>query len=125
MIKSKYVGIGLVLLYIVFLFWYGGIGKPLNQAEIDEHIAAIKAVQGDNAEKGEEILMSLQNILQNDDGKSFYMVNLIKYKNSTNADDISQANSRYSSNMLPILLMLFLFSDRHKGVSDKYYSCMD
>lgn len=61
--KIRYVGIGFIATYVIFLFWYGGIGKPLKQAEIDRYIGKIKSAQGENAEAGSSILTSLEDLL--------------------------------------------------------------
>ena len=97
----------LILLYVLFLFWYGGNSKPLTSSEIDYYIDQIMQSHSKQNAKKNEILIQLRNMAKKDDGKSFYMVNLIKYRehNAENPkDNPMEARNRYSRNILPVLI---------------------
>jgi hypothetical protein len=106
-----------VLLYLAFLFWYGGRGKPLSQVEVDALLAEIKlrASKQDSAAAAEEeespILQQFRELTKNDDGRDYYMVNLLKFrkkalypKGSSFGDDPMAANDRYNRAIIPLLL---------------------
>lgn len=96
-----------IFIYAVFFFWYGGSSKPLTLSEAESYITAIKKAQGKQGQQDNAVLAQLRNMAEKDDGKDFYMVNLIKYrkKDSSNpSDGPMEANSRYSKKVVPILL---------------------
>ena len=64
-----------VLLFALFLVWYGGSGKPLTEQEITEGLQALRA-NDDDAEKIAEV----EQLLRKDDGKEFVMQNLVRYR---------------------------------------------
>lgn len=64
-----------VLLFALFLVWYGGSGKPLTEQEITEGLQALRA-NNDDAEKIAEV----EQLLRKDDGKEFVMQNLVRYR---------------------------------------------
>ncbi|MCX6055259.1 MAG: hypothetical protein NTZ74_10165 [Chloroflexi bacterium] len=101
-----------VLLYLAFLFWYGGRGKPLSQAEVENLLTEMKHRAGKQAQTEESpILDQFRELTKNDDGREFYMVNLMKFRQkalypegSPFDDDPMAANARYSRAILPLLL---------------------
>ncbi|MEX0840246.1 MAG: hypothetical protein WD034_12000 [Parvibaculum sp.] len=64
------------LLYAIFWFWYGGAGRPLSDAEIARYMARLDALAA-----GEQSPLGLRGPLEAwaraDDGREFFMVNLI------------------------------------------------
>ncbi|MBN1613482.1 MAG: hypothetical protein JW950_03355 [Deltaproteobacteria bacterium] len=98
-------------LYLVFLFWYGGSGKPLSESEINAFITEIQRRAGATGLEESVLLRDLRNLAKSDDGKEFYMVNLLKYrkkalypKGYNYNDDAMAANTRYSHGIVPALL---------------------
>ena len=100
-----------VLLYIAFLFWYGGKGKPLTAVEVEALLAEIKKRAGkQDAEEESHILQQFRDLTQNDDGREYYMVNLLKFRKkalypegSSFGDDPLAANDRYNRAIIPLL----------------------
>jgi hypothetical protein len=101
-----------VLLYLAFLFWYGGRGKPLTIIEVDALLAEIKRRAGkQDSEEESPILQQFRDLAQNDDGREYYMVNLLKFRKkalypegSSFGDDPMAANDRYNRAIIPLLL---------------------
>lgn len=101
-----------IVLYLLFLFWYGGWGKPLTQAEVESLLAEMKRRAGKESPSDESPLLNqFRELTKNDDGREFYMVNLLKFRQkalypagSSFGDDPMAANARYSRAILPLLL---------------------
>jgi hypothetical protein len=101
-----------VLLYLAFLFWYGGKGKPLNTVEVEDLLTEIKKRAGkQDSEEESPILQQFRDLTQNDDGREYYMVNLLKFRKkalypegSPFGDDPLAANDRYNRAIIPLLL---------------------
>jgi len=101
-----------VLLYLAFLFWYGGKGKPLSQSEVESLLAEMKRRAGKQAQTDESpLLQQFRELTENDDGREYYMVNLLKFRKkalypegSTFGDDPMAANDRYNRTIVPLLL---------------------
>jgi hypothetical protein len=97
---SLVIGLAAAALYLVFLFWYGGRGSPLTQAEIDR---ALSQLEGGSTHKADpESLGQLRRVLLNDDGREFVMHNLVRWRakalyppGSTYGDDVRAADKRY------------------------------
>jgi len=100
------------LLYLAFLFWYGGKGKPLTAVEVDALLAEIKKRAGkQDSEEESPILQQFRDLTQNDDGREYYMLNLLKFRKkalypegSSYGDDPLAANDRYNRAIIPLLL---------------------
>jgi hypothetical protein len=98
--------------YIVFLFWYGGRSKPLSQAEVESLLAEIKRRGGKQSSEDEpSLFQQFRDLAKSDDGREFYMVNLMKFRqkalypaDSPFDDDPIAANARYSRAIVPLLL---------------------
>lgn len=58
-----------------FWFWYVGMPRPLTQTEIDAHMATVEAAGMDIA-PGQ--LATLRAFLEADDGREFFMLNLVR-----------------------------------------------
>jgi uncharacterized protein (DUF1330 family) len=61
---------------IIFIIWYHGGNSPLTDKEVSYYIQKIEA-QHNNP--GKHKIKVLKSFLENDDGKSFYTVNLYQY----------------------------------------------
>ena len=89
-------------LYVIFLVWYGGNGKPITAVEVDALLAEIKRRAGKQDSKEESpILQQFRDLTQNDDGREYYMVNLLKFRKkalypegTSFSDDPLEANGR-------------------------------
>jgi hypothetical protein len=100
-----------VLLYLAFLFWYGGKDKPLTAVEVNALLAEIKKRAGkQDSEEEAPILQQFRDLTQNDDGREYYMVNLLKFRkkalypeSSSFGDDPLAANDRYNRAIIPLL----------------------
>jgi len=102
-----------ILLYIAFLFWYGGRGKPLSQAEVDALLLEMQRRAGKQVQVEAEspILQQFRELTKSDDGREYYMVNLLKFRKkaiypagSPYGDDPLAANDRYNRAVIPLLL---------------------
>jgi len=112
------IGIGVafvifICLYGFFLLWYGGRGKPLNPKEVDALLVKMQERAGKAGQKVEEspILMEFRDLAKSDDGREYYMVNLLKFRkkaqypaDSPYGDDPLAANARYNRAIIPLLL---------------------
>lgn len=104
----------LALIYIAFLIWLGGSGEPMSVAEAESRIARINELStSDEASAAKIGLEDLRAFCADDDGREFFMVNLIKYRDKAlypqelkqeMGDDPMSANSRYSRAILPYLI---------------------
>ena len=103
------IALPLVALYVLFLLWYGGRGKPLTQAEIDRFMQQL----GSRARgpEGEAMLAAVRGVVANDDGREFVMQNLVRHRAKAVYppgyafdDDARAADRRYGKALLPHLL---------------------
>jgi hypothetical protein len=72
------VALPLAALYVVFLLWYRGSGKPLTREEIERYLAQLRARASDEQDLSH--LADVERLLEHDDGKEFVMQNLIRYR---------------------------------------------
>ena len=101
-----------VMLYLAFLFWYGGRSNPLTPAEVESLLVEIKRQGGKQSQEGEPpLFQQFRDLAKSDDGREFYMVNLLKFRKkalypegSSFGDDPMIANNRYSRAIIPLLL---------------------
>ena len=102
-----------VALYIAFLVWYGGKTKPLSGAEVNNLLAEMQKRAGKQAQTEEEapILKEFRELAKCDDGREYYMVNLLKFNRKAlypagnpYGDDPQAANNRYNRAILPLLI---------------------
>ena len=73
--------VGCLLLYVFFLLWYGGRGSPMSSAEVETLLERVRR----NAEAAEaplasDLMPSIREVAEKDDGREFVMVNLIRYR---------------------------------------------
>ncbi len=102
-----------VALYLAFLAWYGGKCKPLSQAEVETLLLEMQRRAGKLGQNDEEspILQEFRDLAKSDDGREYYMVNLLKFRKkalypegSSFGDDPLAANKRYNQAIIPLLL---------------------
>ncbi len=104
--------VAIALIYIVFLIWYGGRGRLLTP---DEAEALLERVQGNAQARGsvidQDLLGALCAVVQDDDGREFVMVNLIRFRSKAVyppgwefGDDPRAADARYNRAVIPLLL---------------------
>ena len=117
------IALPLVALYVLFLVWYGGNGKPLTQAEIDRFMQEL----GARAEgpEGRALLDAVRTLVAGDDGKEFVMQNLVRYRPKAlyppgyrYDDDPRAADRRYGKAIVPHLLRhgnMMVFVARRSG----------
>jgi hypothetical protein len=105
--------VGFAVLYGVFLFWYGGRGKPLSTNEVQDFLEEMRNSAGsqEKSESETSLLDSFRDLASSDDGHEFYMVNLLKFREkalypegSSFGDDPMAANDRYNRAIFPQLL---------------------
>ncbi len=117
------IALPLLALYLAFLAWYGGNGKPLSPAEIEAFFEAMNKMA--LTEKDREILPEIRRLLKNDDGKEFVMQNLVRYRPKalypagySYGDSAVEADRRYGRAIIGHLLKyanLPIFIARRKG----------
>lgn len=73
-----------VITSLTFIFWYGGKTTALSKDELNQYLSAIKEAFG--VDDSTEIISGLKALCKEDDGKSFYMVNLMKFKTDYNKE---------------------------------------
>jgi hypothetical protein len=102
-----------IFLYAAFLLWYGGKGKPLSTAEVDALLVEMQKRAGKHGQAEDEspILKEFRELAKGDDGREYYMVNLLKFRKkalypagSPYGDNPLEANNRYNRAIIPLLL---------------------
>ena len=89
-------------LYLAFLSWYDGWGMdPLTAEEIDKFVGEAEA-QDSNPEE----LKNLRQLLKDDDGEEFFMLNLNRYEYSENEvqKGVPVAYQKYGQAVMPMIL---------------------
>ena len=89
-------------LYLAFLSWYDGWGMdPLTAEEIDKLVGEAEA-QDSNPEE----LKNLRQLLKDDDGEEFFMLNLNRYEYSENEvqKGVPVAYQKYGQAVMPMIL---------------------
>jgi hypothetical protein len=101
----------LAILYGLFVFWYGGRGAPLTLREVDALLADIQRNAGGEDGASPRMLEALRRVGEADDGREFYMVNLMRHREKAVYpegndfdDDVQAAERRYAAGILPRLL---------------------
>ena len=92
-----------LVLYLAFLAWYDGWGMdPLTAEEIDKLVGEVEA-QDSNPEE----LKNLRQLLKDDDGEEFFMLNLNRYEYSENEvqKGVPVAYQKYGQAVMPMILM--------------------
>jgi hypothetical protein len=98
-----------LVIYALFLVWYGGRARPLVDEEVKDFLALMTSRGIDRDDP--ELFESLKRLLSRDDGREFVMVNLIKYREkaayppgSPYGDSAVEADKRYARAFFPYLL---------------------
>ncbi len=108
----------LAAVFVAFLAWYGGRGKPLTPAETDALLAQIAARAKNDGTADGRLLDEIRRLVANDDGNEFFMVNLIRFRQKAlypdgfasgahgapYSDDALEADARYNHAIAPYLL---------------------
>ena len=120
----------LAALYGVFLWWWGGRGRPLTPAEVEQGLQALRAAAAPPPPPAaaEALLAGVRQLLAGDDGREFVMVNLVRHRARAAyppgerwaglGDDPREADRRYGRAIVPHLLRqgsLPLFIARRSG----------
>jgi hypothetical protein len=99
----------LLALYALFLWWYGGRGRPLDAAEVEQQLQALR--EASRASDAEDLLAGVRRLVSGDDGREFVMMNLVRYREraayppgSPYGDDPREADRRYGRAIVPHLL---------------------
>jgi hypothetical protein len=109
MSKTMIIVLALLALYVLFLWWYGGRGKPLTQAEIAEFERVLGQLSRDT--QGQSTSELVSRLAANDDGCEFVMHNLVRYRakalyppGHAYGDSARDADKRYGrAVLLPLL----------------------
>ncbi len=95
----------LILIYLLFLLWYYGIPSKIREDEKLSYYAKLKKVFNNEDQPDCHEVEEFTRIMDSDDGKSFLMLNLIKYRNDTKVDKPPKAAMfKYMKMMIPNLL---------------------
>lgn len=86
----------LALIYVMFVWWYGGAGKPLTQEEAAHYFALLDARE--HSHPNPSLRAAMEELARNDDGREFLMVNLI------NDPENMEAAAAYNRLIIPELL---------------------
>ncbi len=78
MSSTLIIALPLLALYIAFLLWYGGRGKPLSEAELLQFERELGALGSDAQGHSASELVRL--LAARDDGREFIMHNLVRYR---------------------------------------------
>lgn len=96
-----------VILYGLFWFWYVGMPRPLTRAEIDAHMATVAA---SNLDAPPERLATVRAFLEADDGREFFMLNLVRVSQepvlapgATEMSDARTVLDGYTRHFMPAL----------------------
>jgi hypothetical protein len=100
------------LLYLLFLFWYGGRGSPMSAAEVETILERVRRnAEAAAAPIATDLMGSIRDVAIEDNGREFFMVNLIRYRTKAAyppgwdyGDDPHAADARYNRVVLPLLL---------------------
>jgi len=109
---SRIVSVGLAVVYVAFWIWYGGSGEPLTPGEVARLTAEMEAgARARGAEPDDTLIEAFRTLAAQDDGREFYMVNLMRYREravypegSPWDDDAEAAAARYGRAVIPALV---------------------
>ena len=105
--SGLWIWIAAVLLYGVFWFWYVGTPRPLTRTEVDAHMATVAA--SGMGVTPEQVAM-LRAFLEADDGREFFMLNLVRINQgpvvapgATKESDARTVLDGYTRHFMPAL----------------------
>jgi hypothetical protein len=75
MSSTAFIALGCAALYVLFLLWYGGLGKPLSPDELSQCRQQLLGLTHDQTAIDE-----VMQLLAQDDGQEFVMQNLARYR---------------------------------------------
>lgn len=90
---------------LIFLLWYGGKSKPLTESEINGLIHTLKKQH--SIDEDSDMVKQLRKLCKSDDGKPYYMVNLMKFNTEYNEElqmTPTEAHKKYSKGIIKELL---------------------
>lgn len=92
----------LILIYVTFVFWYGGRRAPVTEAQAQGFLKRMQ-VNRDPAVAGAhpEVRGNFERLIAQDDGREFVMVNLETHLPGPEAE---AADAAYAKTVLPLLL---------------------
>jgi hypothetical protein len=96
----------MVGIYVLFLLWYYGFGKPLTKDEVERYLSILEK----RSPSSENSAAAFRKFALEDDGKQFFMCNLVKYRDKPQYEQgdrgltSREANIRYVKNTMPLLL---------------------
>ena len=79
-----------IVAYCLFWAWYVGFGSKISEQDLNRYMACVE-----QTELSEESVASFRNFFANDDGKEFFMVNLLLLKEPKN--ESRQLLNKYTS----------------------------
>lgn len=117
---TGWVALACLTLYALFLWWYGGRGKPLTETEKTQILLKLEArltqrrnTQGEDPTHG-NLLDQARALLAKDDGREFIMHNVVKYRSQAIypesfaqagfSNDPRKADALYGKAIIPLLL---------------------
>ncbi len=96
-------------LFFLFVWWYGGRGKPMAAAEREALLQQLSALA--HGPQDAELLDAVRQLVGQDDGREFVMQNLVRYRPKALyppgydfGDDARAADRRYGKAIVPHLL---------------------
>ena len=99
----------LAALYVAFLLWYGGRGKPMSRDEVERLLAPLRERARD--EHARSHLADVERLVARDDGREFVMHNVIRYRKKAlyppgydYGESAPAADRRYGKAIVPYLL---------------------
>lgn len=102
---ARWIWIGAIAaVFAGFWLWYGGSGTPVSAGEGAERIARIQKAYAAAGQAGthSDSLAALKSLIERDDGREFFMVNLEAMRETPEAVD---AGAAYARVVLPELFM--------------------
>jgi hypothetical protein len=103
------IGLPLAALYVVFLVWYRGSGRPLALPEKERYLSVLRTNARD--EEGLRHVAEVERLLEHDDGREFVMHNVIRYRKEARyppgydyGPSAPAADRRYGKAIVPYLL---------------------
>lgn len=109
MLTAFVVATVVVVLFLLFVLWYGGRGKPLSEPEIDAFLKDLGALA--QGPLDQVLLAQVRGLVARDDGREFVMQNLVRHRPKalyppgyTFDDDARAADRRYGRAIVPHLL---------------------